>query len=59
MTTLQKIETKEFLVATKIARESFVHKVKQQKWNTEMRTTAESLLNMYDQLQDKLEEAAK
>lgn len=46
---------KGFLDAVKHTREHFVTSIVSQEWNTQMRTSAESLLVMYDQMRDKLE----
>ena len=45
----------EFIKSVKNQRKEFVNKVKSQKWNTELRTTAEDLLIIYDQMLHKLD----
>jgi hypothetical protein len=46
-------ELDQFKRACKKERERFVAAIQQQNWNTEMRTVAESLLIMYNQLIEK------
>lgn len=47
-------ETNEFLRACDAERFKFCHAINSQEWNTEMRTAAENILIMYDQLRYRL-----
>jgi len=53
---MEQIPTETFADYMGNARNKFVNDIQQQKWNTELRTSAEDILIAYDQMRKRIEE---